>query len=358
MVAQPAVAAKLVGPYPFAVGDSFTFQHTSEDSVQKGATGTPTVTTDSFTEMTIIQAPVKYDYPPSKGTVTAYPYRTTATRTSSAGHFMLSVVEYRNFIGSAGAQHDVEYGYTETSDLVRPDKVDEKLETALVYGSPLILDELPEKTGAHWPEPIAETETVDNRYLTGTASSNILQSKLARQSTGAYTDSGMSYDVPYIIAQKANGTGTHDLGPADATEEYTYGLPTPGAEGDTIPVQVTFEGKTGHNSVPDWYPGKKAPANPLTISSKADLGLVKIPTGCGRYYGKTGRLLRETYTQLSTAAGYTFDRTDSYYIVPNVGRACYAELYTRTDYDNDKSGAVTSIETFKEVDVLMSETLK
>ncbi len=48
------------------------------------------------------------------------------------------------------------------------------------------------------------------------SSENVLQSNETRQVNGSYTDSGMTYDVPYAIVQNADSTGT-------GTEDYRLG---------------------------------------------------------------------------------------------------------------------------------------
>jgi hypothetical protein len=356
-ITAPVSAATLVGPYPFAAGDIFTFSYQSTDSVTK-TSGKPVVTTQSYTETTTIMPPVNYAFPPSGGTVTAYPVETRATSTGSAGALTLKLIEYRNFVPSASGTNYVIYGYSDVSDLVESPTIALHESTVRVYDTPFVLDQLPETTAAGWSEPIAWKETVDNEYVTSQGGSNVLQSKFFGMANGSYTDSGMSYDVPYAVVQKANGTGTLTEGPSDAEEAWNFGLPKTSASGEIIPVIVSFAGKTGANSVPDWFPGNGAPPVPLTTQAMVDQGVRKIPAGCGAYAGRNARLLALTYAQLAPVSGYTIDETDDYFVIAKIGRACQTTKFTRTDYDSQVKGAVTSVETFSSTLGLMKERVK
>jgi hypothetical protein len=356
--AGQAAAATLIGPYPFAPGDQFVFAYASTDSVQKG-TGAPTVTTQSYTETTTIEPAVKYSFPPGSGsTVTAYPVETKASSTSSAGTYTRKIIEYRNFVADGKVTDYLLYGYSDVSDLVESKDVTLHESTVRTWETPFILDELPEKTGAGWAEPIARHQTIDNEYYTSTGDENVLQSKVVGKPDGSYTDDGLDYDVPYDIAQKSGGTGTLLRGPSGSQEEWSFALPKSSSKGEIVPVTITYEGKTGMNSVPDWYPGGGAPADPLTTEGLTDKGTATVPKGCGHYAGSKAQLLESTYSQLAPAAGFTLVETDTYYIVPKIGRACYEVNYTRTTYDAKVKGDVTEVEIFSSTLGLEKETLK
>jgi hypothetical protein len=307
--------------------------------------------------VTTILPPVSFTYAPGH-VVKAYPYETKATSASPTGSYSLTKTEYRNFLTAGTVTNDFEYGFSIVSDLVRPDKVIKHLSTIRTYTTPFLLDQLPEKPNASWRLPIDNKESIDNKFLTVMGASNILQSTNTRNADGSYLDSGLQFDVPFTVSQKANGTGTLTIGPAVSPEVWDFSLPQPGVKGKIIPVIVSFAGKTGNNSVPDWYSGHGAPANPLTTQTIVDKGLQPVPTGCGKYAGKPAVLLHLTYAQLSTVSGYTFDQTNDYYVINKIGRVCLIEKFTQTSYDQKVTGKVQSVETFSSTAGLISESLR
>jgi hypothetical protein len=352
-----ASAATLVGPYSFAVGDVFTFAYNSTTSLQKGS-GAPTVATQSYIETTTILPPVNFAYA-SGHVAKAYPFETRGSSTTSAGTLTYTEVVYRNFVTNSGVKDYLEYGYTTTSNLLRPDNVTKHLSTTRTFTTPFLLDQLPEKSNATWKQPIDFKDVINDYYShpTGPGDTNILQSTTTRSADGSYIDSGMDFDVPFTIVQKPNGTGTLTIGPASTPEQWEFGLPKSSGKGEIIPVIVSFVGKTGFNSVPDWFPGHGSPANPLTTLSMADKGTQAVPAGCGKYAGKPSTLLQLTYDQLSPVGGYTFQETDDFYVISNVGRVCVTKAYTKTNYDQKVTGKVISVDTFSSTAGLVSETL-
>jgi len=353
-----ATAETLVGPYPFAVGDKFVFDHTSTDTVQSGS-GEPVVTTQTYTETTTILAAVKIAYPPSSGgTVTAYPFQTVASWSTADGKNSVKTIEYRNFVAGGGTTNYLDYGFNTVTDLAQPDGVTLHKSEVHYYGTPLILDELPQTSGASWVEPIVRTVVTDNYYITGTGDSNVLDSKEITSADGSYSESGMDTDVPFAIVQKSNGTGTETRGPSNSQEEWSFALPKSSADGDVIPVTVTFDGKTGVNEVPDWFPGGHAAPNPLTTQAMTDKGNVAVPAGCGKYAGKTARLLVLTYGQVAPVSGYTWNESDGFYVISKVGRVCLTVAYTRIGYDSKVTGKVVSTETYSSQEGMIKETVK
>lgn len=354
--ATPAAAATLKDGYPFAPGDTFTYKFSSTNAVQSGCTGKPTVAKLAYTETTTILPEITYSYPPDKS-AQVYPFHTTATASTSLGPLTVNNTDYRNFIKHGKDTDLVDYGFVYVSDTVETSFTNH-VSTTRSYLTPLTRDQQPRVKNAKLALPITFNEIIDHHDVTSTGNSNVLQSNATRKANGAYTESGMTFDVPYSITQNEDSTGIGIEGPSNAPETWNFSLPEAGASGDVIPVLATYAGKSGTNLVPDWYPGHAKPPSPLASSHYIDKGTVKVPAGCGAYAGKPATLVQMTYIDLASVNGYTYDETDSFYVINKIGRACIEVTQVRKTYDQEVTGQCQTSVTFKSKEGLVSESLK
>ncbi len=355
--AAGASAATVKEGYPFKAGDSFTYTYVGTNAVQAGCTGTPAVSTQTYTEVTTIQPPTNYTVPPGIA-VTAYPFQTTATTTTSNGTLTVNNVDYRNFVTNGDTTDFVDYGFVHSTTTTMPQNVTEYDTNSRTYLTPFLRDQFPRAPQTTLPLPVAFNHVVNDYVVAPTNTANVLQSNQTRQVDGSYTESGMTYDVPYAIVQNADSTGTGTEGPADAPETWSFSLPETRHSHEVIPVVATYGGASGTNFVPDWFPGHGAPPNPLASSAFVDEGLKKVPANCGIYAGKRATLLHETYTDLGAVAGNLYSETDDYYVVDRVGRVCMDVTTTTKVYDQEVTGECETATTVHTLEGLVSETLR
>ncbi len=341
--------------YPFAPGDSFTYSYHDTQTAQSGCTGKPASTSTSYTEVTTIQPEIDYSYPPGN-VAKVYPFRTTATATTSKGTLTVTNTEYRNFVTSGKTTELVDYGLDYISDDQTASNVTKHTQTTRKYLTPLMRDQFPRKAGAMLALPVTFNEIIDNYYDT-TTKENILQSNATRKADGSYTLSGETYDVPFSVDQKSNGTGVGIEGPSSAPEQWSFALPEAAASGNVIPATVSYAGKTGTNLVPDWFPGSAAAPSPLASSAYIDKGTTKVPAGCGTYAGKKATLLEITYTNLAPVQGYLYTEIDTSYVINNVGRVCIEVTRDEKIYDQEVTGKCTTATTFHSTEGLVSESI-
>jgi hypothetical protein len=350
-----AAAATVKHGYPFAPGDSFTYNFNSTVSVKPSCKGTPVVTTTSYPETTTIMPAITYSYPPGNS-ATVYPFVTTATTTTANGALTVTNTDYRNFVTNGSSTDLVDYGLDYISTLQEPNNVTQHQETTRKYLAPLLRDQEPRQAKKILPFPVSFNDIENNYYLAPTMT-NILQSNATRNVDGSYTESGTTYDTPFSIQQNSDSTGQGIEGPSNAPETWTFLLPQVTSKGDVIPVQATYGGASGTTYVPDWFPGHAAPRNPLAKSSYVDKGGKKVPAGCGIYAGKTAALLQMTYSNLAPVAGYLYSETDAYYVVNGVGRVCMEVTHSQETYDQEVSGKCLSAQTFHSTEGLVSESI-
>ncbi len=336
--------------YPLAAGDTFTYNVRFQILNTQGGTSTIQKSYDGSATATL-GGPVNYN-----GN-SAYSLRLTGTSTSTPTT-TIDYTDYINEVDTGGQKRYVDFGYDDKVIIDETHGVTERDHTSVEYGTPFINDVLPEITGASWTNPVAIKETVNDYDQTPNNSPNILSGTLTRAADGSYTASGENYDVPITRQVNPNGTGFLVLGPASAPEEWSYALPQAGSSGEVIPATESFDAMTHTNDVPDWYPGGGAAASPLAQATGSDAGVVAMPKTCGTQAGGKAKHLKLAFTQLDTVAGFTDAQTDDLYVIPGEGLVCKLESIVQTNYDNENTGTVTSVDTTTLSEVLTSEVLK
>jgi hypothetical protein len=349
-------AATLRDGYPLAPGDTFTYKYRSAKSVQPNCTGKPTVTATSYTEVTTIQPEIIYSYPPANS-AKVYPFQTKATGKLSGVPFTVNNTDYRNFVTSGKVTDLFDYGFDYVSDYQYPNNLTKHLETTRKYLLPLLRDQVPRVAKARLPLPVSFNEIINN-YDQTTTTANILQSNATRQTDGSYTESGLTFNMPYSITQNSDGTGIRAVGSTTAPETWNFSLPEATANGEVIPVLVTYAGNSGTNLVPDWFPGNAGAPNPLASSGYVDKGTPKVPARCGAYAGKRATLLQMSYSNLAPVNGVLYSETDDYYVIGKIGRVCIEVTQTKKVYDQEVTGKCTTATTVHSTEGLVSEKIK
>jgi hypothetical protein len=346
-----AIASATKAPvYPLASGDTFTYTVRFQILNTQGGTSTIEKSYDGSATATL-------GGPGTYNGNSAYSLRLTGTSTSKPTT-TIDYTDYINEVDTGGQKRYVDFGYDDKVIIDETHGVTERDHTSVEYGTPFINDVLPETTGASWTNPVAIKETVNDYDQTPNNSPNILSGTLTRAADGSYTASGENYDVPITRQVNPNGTGFLVLGPASAPEEWSYALPQAGSSGEVIPATESFDAMTHTNDVPDWYPGGGAAASPLAQATGSDAGVVAMPKTCGTQAGGKARHLKLAFTQLDTVAGFTDAQTDDLYVIPGEGLVCKLESIVQTNYDNENTGTVTSVDTTTLSEVLTSEVLK
>ncbi len=347
--ARPAVATPLATVvFPFAVGDSFTYQN-AETDVDKTTSGT-TTTPFAYTSTTTIGPATVFNG------VHAYPFHTTGSYREGTAAVTIDDLEWRNFVPAGGLWYYSSYGFDDSTVSVKSSQITEYITDKHTRVTPFYYDVLPQSPGT-FAEPVAEVESYDDYDQTTLGASNVLSYTETRAGDGSLTESGMDYDVPYQHVVNSNGTGTDHAGPTQGGTLWTIGSPVKGASGYVIPATETYAGKMHTNDVPDWYPGHAAPAHPLATAKMVDMGGVVAPAGCGTRAGTPATLLAYSYNQLDPINGDTYVETDDYYVVAGIGRICRLINILETYYDKKVTGKVTETKTTTSSEVLASEHL-
>jgi len=331
--------------YPFAPGDTFTYQYARTMSVSNG----PTKSYAAVVTATLSGLGTYNGFP-------AYTLRTTGSTTN--GSASLDDSDYINLVAVGGATQYLEYGYDYKEVRHMSAHVVEHDSTALTYATPYEYDSLPETPGAGWPEPVAYSETLHDYDETPEGNPNIVSGTLTQAADGSYTASGKQYDVPVTRLLRSDGTGELIEGPPSAPVEWSFALPQKSKSGEVIPATESYDGQMGTNLVPDWYPKGGAPSSPLAIASMTDTGTTKAPAKCGKRAGSVARHLTSTLVQLDPVAGFTLTDVQQFYVVPGLGYICKLDASVQTNYDNEVTGKVTSVQKTDVTQVLISEVLK
>jgi hypothetical protein len=334
--------------FPFAVGDTFTYQYDVSVAVatSKGTTTTPA----SYVQTTTIESPQTFNG------VLVYPFHTTGKYTSSGAPTTVDDLEYRNWVASGGRWYYAAYSFDETVVTHETNGTVRYRTEKKTYPTPFYYDILPE-TVSSFAEPAGAVESWDDHYQIPGGVSNLLNYTRNRAEDGSLTERGTDVTTPYNYTLAANGTGTEYSGPPQGGVLWTFGAPHPSGSKWVIPATETYDGQNGTNEVPDWYPGHAQPVLPLATNSMADFGKQPIPSGCGKWAGKSATHLQLNYRQLDSVGGFTYDETDDYYIVAGPGRVCRLDNIVETDYDRKHTGAVTTTTTTKSSEALLSEKL-
>jgi hypothetical protein len=353
---EPALSTVVAGPAatpPVLPGDVFNYTSTSTSTITSvGEPPLTTNTTDNFT----IRASAPFTFNKHSGlTRLAYVHSAGVTVTEDT---------YVGSVPHGGVNEEVAYGDTYTTKIVNPAGTIAGSGTqTFAVGS--ILSLYPEAAGQHWSPAATSTIVgkVSGTDLSG-ASNDIDYVDGSYSNDTSETVFGLK--IATVETLLSNGTGKSVTTSSVLNPKTTLvALPKPAKSGFAIPV-TTSGGNALPNppvpaktvDVPDWYPSRDKPSDPLLQSEIVDLGLVTTPAACGIRAGLKAFDLHGTSAQLDPlAAAYTTSVQDEY-DVSGLGPVCTIENLVSHSYSEAgaTAGKVSGTVVSKTVVILKSES--
>ncbi len=347
------VVLPLAATPPVLPGDVFNYKSTSTLTVTTvGQAPSTTTTIDDFT--------IKASGPFTFGKHTGL---TRLAYVHSAG---LTVTEdtYVGSVAHGSVDEEVDYGDTYTTKMSYPAATYLGSGTQ-TYATGSILSVYPEAAGQRW-SPAATSTTLGKSSGDGFS----VTTTHIDYADGSYVHDGKSGGFGFSGASTAtllsNGTGKSVSSASLLNPLSTVvALPVAAKGGFAIPVTTS-----GGNSipkpptpaktvdVPDWYPSRDKPSQPLLDVRIVDSGLVTTPAACGIRAARKAFDLHGTAAQLDPlAATYTTIVQDEY-DMSGLGPVCTIENVVTHSYSEQapSAGKETSVSVLKAVAVLSSES--
>ncbi|HMD01635.1 MAG TPA: hypothetical protein VKG44_01600 [Candidatus Baltobacteraceae bacterium] len=323
-----------VNTRPLDNGDSFTYAGTTATSfVFQGASPSPAASSIATVAQDVnVTAPSTFN-----GVSGVSDFTTRETDTTPLQVTTVTTDTYYQSLALSPGSNLVDYGYNSSDSFGETLKV---YYGALDAPVPLIVDELPETSGAIWTNTAAET-------LDETAPGNQTSTRTVNDD-GSYTDTTTypsgSTPPPLVtatIVENSDGSGSYALpvfGPPNST--LTFGAPS----GGSISIVVSQPGQADQTfSVTVWYP------LPLQLYSETDTnkGSQSIPAGCNTAakFGTRANAIEQDINRVDTVLGTTEALIQTQYVVPSFGVACVTLSDTLLNY-YDYSGQSASVITF------------
>jgi hypothetical protein len=332
-----AGSSQAPNPYPTTPGATYVDNYALVTSTTPGktvkTTGTVTTTIGSATTFNGYAA-VDYhsvlDYSKTNGD-------TGSTTTDS----------YRNFTGN---------GYYEYGDVVSGTSTQSGVTTTSgstqTYGSPFILDILPEKNGNEATEPGAYTLDSSSSSSSGSSTTTTY----SRNDDGSSSESesiqrnGNTYSYSDTINADFSASESNTQPGQPSTGTTTFSAPAGGV------VTVTYTPPGGGpqtTQVPVWWGSTPLLSDVFEeIASKEP-----VPTRCkSAYDGQLSANLREFISSVDPVAGTTNQEVRDKFVVPGTGVVCVTETRTVTKYDNRTTGAEVEKTTYSGAQGLQTYT--
>jgi hypothetical protein len=339
---------------PVLPGDVFNYTSTTTLTITSaGEKPTTSTTTDNYT----IKASGPFTFNKHSGlTRLAYVHSAGLTLTEDS---------YVGAVAHGSVDEEVDYGDTYTTKEVTPAGTFLGAGT-LTYAVGSILSLYPEAAGQHW-SPAATSTTVGKSGGAGSSGTTTD----VDYADGSYVrdakDSFAGFQTTETATLLSNGTGKSvATTPAFNPLTTLVALPVTAKSGFAIPV-TTSGGNELPNpptpaktvDVPDWYPSRDKPSDPLSSTEIVNRGLATMPAACGSSFaGKKAFDLHGTSTQLDPlAASYTASVQDEY-DVSGEGPVCYIGSSVGHTYSESGKtvGQVTGTTVLKSVGILKSES--
>lgn len=323
-----------VNTRPLDNGDTFTYAGTTATSfVFEGASPSPAASSLATVVQDVnVTSPTTFN-----GVGGLADFTTHETDTTPLGVTTVTTDTYYQNVSVTPGSNLVDYGY------VSSDSFGETLK--VYYGAldapvPVIIDELPETTGAMWSNGAAAT-------LDETAPGNQTSARSVNDD-GSYTETTTypsgSTPPPLVtatIVENSDGSGSYALpvlGPPNST--LTFAAPS----GGSISIVVSQPGQADQTfSVAVWFP------LPVQLYSETDTnkGSQSIPAACNSAskFGTRANAIEQSIARVDTVLGTTESLTQTEYVVPSFGVACVTLSDTLLNF-YDYSGQSASVITF------------
>lgn len=326
---QPAASASASpgSTAPLNPGQSFAYTGTL---LQTQFRSQPAPMPTATTLVTVQQTGTVKDQQAFNGTTGLYDGSVAETDTTLLQTSTSQTDTYYGFStpASNGSTQLLEYGSTWADD--NSDTL------TYTYASPLVLDELPETSGASWTNSPAATILEDD---TTNANGPAFFSKQVVNANGSYTET-TTYPPAYatgssVITQNADGSGS--ITNVAGAGAVVFGAPQPQGDGTyVLPYSVYSVPSPGPNdqpsvsqNIPAWF------TVPPTLFSEtdSDLGSQPIPSACHAPSSIASAIeIQRTISRVDTILGYTETQTTSDYRIPTSGVVCVVMNDTQNQY--------------------------
>jgi len=344
-------------PYPFTQGDTFNYTYNAAHSVKQPGKGLVKSSTTG-TIVTTIGAVTTFNGHQATDVNNVLSYTNTNNGNQVTATGTTTTDDYEAFVPTNGLLDYDLYGSTlsgsesDTTGLTRTSS------DTLTYGSPFLLDRLPETKGDLWREAtgysLQSQVATTNGGVTTTETSTYTRNpdgsySLSLSNTNGYQDAA---------TQNSNGSG-EDQNNGTGKNAGATTFSAPARQNGKYVIVVVYtppKGPQTTTDVPDWFPGN-GPVRHLETDVTTDLGMVKVPTKCGADAGQQGQELREELSFLDAVKGTYNAETVDKYVVFGMGLVCVDRQRLLNTYDNRNTGALLASETFNGTQALTSETI-
>ena len=336
-VARPGGAPP--NPYPTTPGATYQDNYELSTSSKPGKT----VVSKGTVTLTIGAATTFNGYP-------AVDYHSVLNYTKTNGATGTTTTDtYRNFVGD----YYYKYGDDESGSETLAGVTTTSSSTQ-TYGSPFILDILPEKNGNKATEPGAYTmsSSISSTGSGGTSSST----SYSRNNDGSSSENksiernGNTYSYSVTINADFSASQTNTQPGQKTTGTTTFSAPSGGV------VTVTYTppgGQAQVTSVPVWWGSTPLLSDVFEeIASKEP-----VPPRCkSTYDGQSSANLREFISNVDPVAGTTDSEVIDRFVVAGTGVVCITATRTVTTYANRSTGSLVSTTTYGEAQGLQTYT--
>jgi hypothetical protein len=202
---------------------------------------------------------------------------------------------------------------------------------ATAYGTPQVVDMLPETNGATWTNSPAAT--IAENYADGETADRTVNADGTYTETDTYPNRD-PYTFVNTITVNPDGSGSYTGSGwiPYGIDGLTYTAPVNGII--TIDL-LAITGPEVFDTVAVWYP-----ATPMALYNQSNTITtgVAFPASCAvpAGYGTVGSLLAQTTSRVDPVIGYTDGQTIDTYTVPGAGAVC-SMMSDATDYYYDYS---------------------